>query len=501
MPTDFYSNTPPRIMGKEFELRPTVGITSATLKPDASIRVAGPCVDAGMTTWFTLFSMHDEVGGHIEVRTPEALGPKQLIIASALARSAFVDTLRESLKTHNHEEERAPNAVYFHAGSYDHRPSTDRQKHGKLQRRGFHLNMIGPAMSPERCQDLLSILDTYSATASWTGAGMLGPNGFCLIQKSRRTKYNASTSVQGMREGLVAIHTADTIANDSVTKGWIRIERRIGDAVRSVCAEFADAAAMSLMTRIVEHWDIFSSQQKQELKGILLKNAARSLKTVAEDLSLQKTLPCRDGKRRTAVNIQQVLLKYARMIVNTFDAPEDEKQGLAIWQNLVDITARTNPLNDEISEAARSIHWAARLGYLMLKYDVPAEKLTGTNPKQNSQSLCLDLIYPIDPMAKFEERTTAGITDPVILQDHTHTKPSGTRAEARAELLKRHADPDDPLIIKSVSWNNVRVIHPDRLGNPKVWDIALHPYNPAIPEMASWTMVRTRGSIMQTRKL
>jgi len=488
-PEDFRAGTPPRIMGKEFELRPSRDITADSLALEVSEQLAGPYVVSDKVRWHPSFSMHDEAGEHIEIRTPEALGPRELVIAGIVARNTFVNILRKSLATKApvHPGGEAPATVHFHAGSYDHRPQHSGSNSDRLQRRGFHLSMITPEMSSEQRNDFLAITETYSVTASWAGAGMLGPEGFRLFQKDGLAKkYNVNGVSDGSRRSFVVIHAAVNAANDSVTKGWARAERRVGDAIRSTYAEFADAAAMSLMARIVEHWDIFSLAEQLELGGVMVANPAKSLSVVAKDLSLRKTLLCRDGRRRTAMDIQGILLQYTRKVAQKFDLPADEEAGLDMWQNLVDITARTKPLDGEVAEAACLIHWAARLGYLMLKYDVPVEKLSGTDPQQNSHSLGMDLLYPVDPMARFAERTSRGIIIPAEVHDRVLDGPRGVRSEARNSLLRRHADPDDPLTVEGITWNSVRVMCLDTRNKPRRWEIILKPYNSAVPDMQSW---------------
>ncbi len=468
-------------MGHEAETRPSARCSVKGMSREVYGRAGFSAVHGAMTrVWLDNgASIHDEVGQHIELRTAESLGPREAVLSVRGMIRAFQELLSTAypVQLPLKKGEPVPATVHYHAGSYDHRQGDQMG----LQRRGFHLSLMAPAPRPDDQIKIHPLLGTYSATASWAGAGMLDGQGFRLLQKDGVTGYNASTSDD--KRALVAVHHAQHASNDSVNQGWVRVERRVGDALRSTSAALADDAAASLALRIIEHQRIFSTKAKNELIGSLLVDPTEGLSVVSGDLTLQAVLACLDGQDRTALNIQEILLGHARQVSKEVELPEDEQLGIELWQIFIDTMRRSNPLEADIEEAAMIMHWALRMSYLARKTNKPVTEWSGRDAPLNSRSLSLDLIYPIDPLdpldpedptKSFAERTAIGIMTPQEVADRTHNPPQGTRARARAELVRLHNNRQNKTRVKTISWRQIE-LHDGRSST-------LNPFDPRVPK-------------------
>lgn len=470
-PEDYYTGAPPRIMGIEAETRPSAGCKVSKIQARTYMALGMPYFSGSTPsrTWLEWASIHDEVGEHIELRTPESLGPEEAVISTLVALRGFQKLLKGAypVELPLRKDGPTPTTVYYHAGSFDHQDGPE----GSYQRRGFHHSMMGPTPKPENPLRITSLLGSFKATASWAGAGALGPYGFLVMQKDGDAKYGASTADE--KAALVSVHTVNNPQNDTVTPGYVRVEGRVGDALRSVVADFVEKAASSLILRVIEHQDVLGKEATLELGGAMLADRITGLKIVAGDLTLRAALRGLDGKMRTGMDIHEMLLTNARTVAGEVKLPDDEQAALDMWQHLIDLTRRTNPMTGDIKEASETLHWAYRMWYLTHKYNVDAFQLTGKNAKQNSSSLAMDLIYPVDPMAKFAARTAEGIITPEDIAFRGLGSPRGTRAEPRAEILRQHADSRYPLRIAQMTWNGI--ILED--GGVAVFD----PYDTRIP--------------------
>ncbi len=479
-PEDFRTGMPPRIMGDELELRPSAGVTVNRMpRPTTFER-------AGFGTFYRGNPVHqvwldngasikDEAGNHLEGCGPESLGPRD----AAISRRALLVTIQTLLALAYPvklpiKKGSSPPTLYDHAASYDDRPDIVRGKdEHPLERRGYHLNLLSPLPRVEDPIPLEELLEAHTVTSPWAGAGFLSDIGFRLVQKDQITRYAASSAHNG--KGIVVVHYPGHSSNDSVPDGFVRVERRTGEALRSTIADFTQKAAASLILRVVEHQNVLNHDYIVSLMGSLPKNKKEAFLIASGDLTLRETILCNDGQKRTALDIQEILHSAAKLVIEKSDDPQpDEVTGLDLWERFVAVMKRSNPAEGDIAEAARTQHWAARIKLLLKHTDLPPTRWRARlHHDLNLRSLMSDLVYPFDHMARYAERTAAGIMTEQEVAQRVYVPPH-TRAAARRELIRRHNDPNDAFAIQILTWLYTK-------ANDKV--SRFNPYDTRPPEM------------------
>lgn len=477
-PEDFRTGMPPRIMGDELELRPSAGILVDRMEPPV-FQAAGldayRADSAVVQVWFDNgASLKDEAGQHIEGRTAESLGPRDAAISMrallVMTQTLMALTYKVNLPIQTNSR---PPTLHNHAASYDHRRNI-RRGNGEyaLERRGYHLSLMSPLPREGDRLTIDELLEAHTVTSPWAGAGLLTAEGFRLVQKDKATSFSASTARKNT--GMVAIHYPDHEDNDSVPDGFVRVERRMGDALRSTIADFAQKAAASLVLRVVEHQHVLTPGYIDELLGSLPKDKRQTFILVSGDLTLKKTILCNDGRERTWRNIQEVLHGAAKLVLEKSDSTQpDELQGLDLWEQLVEIMAHSNPSKGEVDEASGYLHWAARMRLLQRHTDLPPGMWNAAEQTDlNLRSLASDLVFPLDHMARYAEHTAAGIMTEEEVARRVYEAPH-TRAAARGGLIRRHNDPDDSFKIKALCWRFAQ-----KSSGKK---IHLNPFDPRTP--------------------
>ncbi len=133
---------------------------------------------------------------------------------------------------------------------------------------------------------------------------------------------------------------------------WRRLHLIIGDANLSETAGFLKLATTSLVISMIEADELGPAAMR-------LSRPVGAVREVSHDTTLTHTVELDDGRRLTALDIQQAYLEAARVFV--LDRyPDDTELGdlLDLWQRLLDML-RTDPLS-----LADTLDWTAKLALL-----------------------------------------------------------------------------------------------------------------------------------------
>jgi hypothetical protein len=449
-PAHIQEVAPPRLMGEEYELHPNAGFNFNGVSTDTLagagfivVRCVPPIVGArNLHAWLDNgYRFHNEIGNHWEVAIWERQGPRDMV-EGGLGALATAKHIADQPQV---EKDFPKLTLYFNGGSY----FTGSYGDTDYKPRSVQLNLLTnqETLASNNTLKLETVLGSHWATASWAGAGLLTPTGFQLFQRTNNGDQK-----------FFRAHKND----DTTTSGTLRIERRVGEGNRSVLVNFAQYTSASVLTRVVEHEDLFSEAENKELMGSMPHHAFRAMQDVSKDLTLKATIGCVDGKQRTAREIQRILLDRARQLSEKIVLPDDEIEGLKAWETLLDVMDRTDPIAGEILETAMVLHWGVRMKHLMrhaneLGIDpYAAQRWSASNPRLNAQSLGLDRVHPVDPLEAFARRTAEGIVSASVVTAVPREPSPYTRGRTRAEIMRLAHDGRLPSI-RQILWRKIEL--------------------------------------------
>lgn len=453
---DFRSDQPPpRPIGTEYELVTPLEFGIHFMTQEDVARAEFPNIRFGNRAWLRngILSYKD-AGETWEVCTPEDLGPEASTLGAAAAiatagaitqsnaaKEAYNSQLRKAAKP---ESKTGPH-VYLTAGNYfpmlgDPEPV--------YAHRAVNLNLQTFELEERGVFTCQNLLDAHWSTALWAGAGILTPNGFRLLQRDIHLRHNSQREITRIK------------ANEGTVAGpQIRVERRIGEANRSVEVIFAEHASASLVLRIYEHQHRFSKKANLKLLESLPKEPLEALPHLSSDLSFTHKIPCRDDKERTWVEIQRILIGRARELSGKVQLDPAELRGLDQWEHLVNLMASCDLTGGDLGEAligpSKHFHWAVRMRHLQRHVKEPEkpQEWSVNEPGLNELSLAIDRIAQVDPLGKFALRTGESVIPGFAERlKERMAMPGEGRSRARGELIALALG--DMISIQTLGWNN-----------------------------------------------
>jgi len=432
----------PRLMGLEQELVPTANfsVNEEECTKDSGVTYLG--VEAfealgyiahqeGSDFWLDNgMSVGSDVE-QLEVRTGEEWGPINLTIA----REASLDVAGKIGET-------IGLGLFDVAGNYF---------DFSYEQRGYQTSMM--AREGEYLSRVVSLLDSYTATAQWTGAGALTPGGFEYFQKTEE-QVDKGRSKEEMHRIWDSSAQYDS---DIMNEGWVRIEGRVADANRSGIVNYVDAAVRSLIVRLAAlTYDLHSI----EFESCTVKDPTIVRVFASSDLGAQETYECLDGKYRKAIDIQRIFYNRLKLLIREYPTiPKEEKDAVMLFGRELQRFAEARPIKRNVDSAKGSQHWAYHLATLLRRDErAPTKWHADIDKKLNTRSLAIARVasetpdipdVAKNPLAGFARYTARGIYTPEQLAYRVH-QPGNTRAAARASYLR-----DKSRQITSVTWNSI----------------------------------------------
>jgi proteasome accessory factor A len=358
---------------------------------------------------------------HPEYCTPECTNARDLVIWEK-AGELILDISRISA------EEALPTGqeILIHKNNSDH----------KGHSYGCHENYLVDRQTP--FENIVSGLMPFLITRQiFAGSGKVGvenggePAEYQISQRADffETEVGLSTMVD-----RPIINTRDEPHADSGL--YRRLHVIVGDANMSEYAEYLKVGTTALILQLIEEGVIKTQFNLQE--------PVKALKDVSRDLSCQKKLKLKDGKKFNAIDIQQEYLGLAMKHLSTTDISPVTKDILQKWEFVL------TKLKEDPMQLKQQLDWVIKR-HLIEAYQ-KRHNLDWKHPK----IAMLDIQYhDIRPSKGLYYRLLKNgkIERIVEQQEIIHAisnPPTDTRAYFRGRCLKKFAKD-----IYSVSWNSI----------------------------------------------
>ena len=217
-----------------------------------------------------------------------------------------------------------------------------------------------------------------------------------------------------------------------------RLHVIIGDANMSQVATMVKLGATALLLSVLEDRgpDVFPSPPRHPVQAV---------RAFALDTTLTRTVPCEDGRQRSAWDFQDELWHlandYAHLYGGQAVAAEDEVRVILVqWREMLD------GVRDDADAVADRVDWVAKLRILH-GYQGRYELGEG-----DAKLRAIDLQYH-DLRAERSLAQRVGLRslfDPDEVREAVHNPPSSTRAYFRGQCVARYPDQ-----IVAANWDSV----------------------------------------------
>ncbi|MCK9793743.1 proteasome accessory factor PafA2 [Isoptericola sp. 4D.3] len=375
---------------------------------------------------------------HPEYSSPEVTGPRDGVLWDVAGEQVMLAAVRALAQVPGGE-------VVLYKNNVD----------GKGASYGTHENYLVDRALP--FGTLVDLLTPFLVTRQvFTGSGRvgLGPTGADAgFQLSQRADYiEAEVGLETtLRRPIV--NTRDEPHADRTR--WRRLHLIIGDANLFEVATFLKLGTTSLVLWVLEHLDALTEAgvpARAELAALRLADPVADVQRVSRDLTLGVRLDLADGRRLTALEIQQA---YADVVARSVAAlagsaggagPVDDETNdvLDRWRSVLSRLA-TDP-----ATCAREVEWVAKRR--LLEGLRSRDGLAWDHPRLHA----LDLQWTdVRPERGIYRRLVASgaverLVDDERVADAVHHAPADTRAWFRGEVMARYADQ-----VSAASWDSV----------------------------------------------
>lgn len=388
--------------------------------------------------------------GHLEYCTPESLGP----IQATAAEFAGIPIVRDAIKP-----ELASTIPLYRRVAKPYLNSETGEAFDDTS--GYHENYLVKRRLPEgtelsKSREFRQLVVTFLATrAIWSGAGIIGIDGFRLSQKSSGIATD-SMRIQGIgnrtSKGLKPFYSLWSAINSpedkTATTHFTRFEIRNMDPTQSLWNTQLRFATTSLMLRVFEHQKAIP-REFRNLLNHTFSNPAGAFHHISEDLDFNERFLTDNHKRSSAIATQRAFAIAALNLSEQVKLPDAEIRAAHDWYELLDDLKRVDPANHDYSLITDRVDWAAR--YMSLLRVAKPDELFLNNAK----AVLVDRGWDRVDESKYSQiglrwhqkyGRISGVT-PEMIERYTKEVPLGTRATQRAELLRRFGQQTD------TQWN------------------------------------------------
>ncbi|MDO8107558.1 depupylase/deamidase Dop [Isoptericola sp. b441] len=308
---------------------------------------------------------------------------------------------------------------------------------GKGASYGTHENyLVDRALPfPVLAAQLMPFLATRQVFA---GAGRvgLGPNGQRPgFQISQRADYiEAEVGLETtLRRPIV--NTRDEPHADRAR--WRRLHLILGDATMLEVATWLRVGTTSLVLSVLEQ---AGPEGVPELAALALEDPVDAVHRISHDPGLTARVELVDGRRLTALEIQQEVLAVVRGRLSDPEADEV----LDRWASVLDRLGRDPGL------CAREVEWVAKLR--LLEGMARRDHLAWDNPRLAAMDFQWSDVRP--ERGLYHRLVAAGaverLTTDAQVERAVHEPPADTRAYFRGTVVRRFAD-----AVRAASWDSV----------------------------------------------
>lgn len=434
----FYSDQPPpRIIGTECEYNVQTGVDKNGKEFRTKDYISREAIfEAGFAAVGQYLSngarIYEEIGRHLEYSSPECLGPTQAAAADLAGVIAVKKIVKASGLPHK--------GIYRITGSF--LPG----KEGTTN--GYHENYLIPrSVMDTTIVDRL--LPSFLASRTWAMSGSLRRS-FVLSQKvwglgdnkpvTRVLERLTSAGNKPMCIMRPQSSDKDVIGTNN---DWARAEVRFADAGLSPTNRFLGLAATSLALRLFEYSKKVGGVS--QLDQLQLKNPVQAAKVFAGDLSFKKVVETDQGKKYSALDIQEAFAEFALELSNRVALPDDEVQAVHVLLDLYQRLRQSDFASGDYYGLDRLLDVAAKHQYLLTRHK--PNELSSRNSEASQRNLLWDKIEPDGGgMLWWRRFPSLVVTNDAIGYFIDNAPP--TRATRRAKYIKEDSR------LKNVNWTS-----------------------------------------------
>lgn len=385
---------------------------------------------------------------HPEYSSPEVTGPRDGVLWDVAGERVMLAAVRSLAEVPGGE-------VVLYKNNVD----------GKGASYGTHENFLVDRALP--FGTLVALLTPFLVTRQvFAGSGRvgLGPTGSDAgFQLSQRADYiEAEVGLETtLRRPIV--NTRDEPHADRTR--WRRLHLIIGDANLFEVATFLKLGTTSLVLWVLEHLDELAQAgvpAREELAALRLADPVADVQRVSRDLTLAVPLELADGRRLTALEVQEA---YADVVARSVaalaaagtaagsaggtaasDAPGDDETAAVLdrWRSVL------HRLGTDPSTCAREVEWVAK--HRLLERMRSRDGLGWDHPRLHALDLQWTDVRP--ERGVYHRLVASGAVERLVdderVADAVHHAPADTRAWFRGEVMARYADQ-----VSAASWDSV----------------------------------------------
>lgn len=466
-PKDYNSETPPpRIIGTEWEVpvqTPTDEysenfLISSYFDPKNIREVFGSNSVTNMAANGS--RPHIDLGG-VEYAGPECLGPRQATLAQHAGYYAILGMITNNDKRRGVPAEHCSRIFMHTATSNQVGDSNTLGNHDNFQTSLSRQQIFGEPNPGIR------FLDTYDSTRVWDGGGFLAPDGYQFLQKATGIgtgwiNINSGRTIHGHKTmGIIAADflDKDTIKLSELGDQFTRAENRVNDIHFDPKQTFLRLATCSLVLRILEQ----QRHLDDEWTHLLGQDPNRVIKASSKDLTLTESFLYRDGKTRTALDVQESLANIALKLSGLIKLPGDEVLGANLWLQTIDGMRASDIPNGVFDQRIKNFDFARRLKHLMKTTNCTPSQLTSNNPVHRANSLAFDVVT--EKRLDAYSNSAPDIVTEAEIKHLIRNAPEGTRAQIRQDLITNHLNK-----VSYLSWQEAHIKKSDNFVKSIVFD-------------------------------
>lgn len=360
---------------------------------------------------------------HPEYSTPECLSIHDVVVHD----KAGERILERSLDLVAQEMPDAPGLAIYKNNS-----------DGKGNSYGTHENYLMDRATP--FADIVRDLTPFFVTRQvFTGAGKVGyeaqwdERGIHRFQLSQRADFfEAEVGLETTLKRPI-INTRDEPHSDS--ERYRRLHVIVGDANMCEVAQFLKVGTTALVLKLIEDG---------RAPDLVIRNPVGAIHDVSRDVSLTHGLTMADGRRITALQIQQEYLAAARVYVEREDDTAEHRAVIERWERVLEGLA-ADPMT-----LAGQLDWVAKLR--VLEGYRERDGIAWSDPKLRAIDLqyhdvrrSKGLYHRLEATGKVERLTTDDEVDRAVMEP-----PQDTRAYFRGRCIAKYPD-----AIAAASWDSL----------------------------------------------
>ncbi|MFI2102548.1 depupylase/deamidase Dop [Isoptericola sp. NPDC019693] len=385
---------------------------------------------------------------HPEYSSPEVTGPRDGVLWDVAGERVMLAAVRSLAQVPGGD-------VVLYKNNVD----------GKGASYGTHENFLVDRALP--FGTLVELLTPFLVTRQvFAGSGRvgLGPTGAeAGFQLSQRADYiEAEVGLETtLRRPIV--NTRDEPHADRAR--WRRLHLIIGDANLFEVATYLKLGTTSLVLWVLEHLDELAEAgvpARDELGALRLVDPVADVQRVSRDLSLAAPLELADGRRLTALEIQEAYVDVVARSVAALGTsggtpgggPGDQPGGEPGDEETAEVLDRwasvLGRLATDPETCAREVEWVAKRR--LLERMRVRDGLGWDHPRLHALDLQWTDVRP--ERGVYHRLVASGAVERLVdeerVADAVHHAPADTRAWFRGEVMARYADQ-----VSAASWDSV----------------------------------------------